>query len=70
MRYVPAENIAQASRLVNFDAVGNIDRTGSVRGMQKLYGWPRNGQVRLGGYIYNIGPEKVALLTSRNLIKG
>ena len=49
MRYVPMELESQARRAVNFN-VGSIDKSGSVRGMQELYFWPKGGQVRLGGY--------------------
>jgi hypothetical protein len=70
MRYVPAENVSRAARAVNFDGYGNIDVSGSVKGMQKLYGWPKRGQVRVGGYIYNIGPLNVAKLEALNLIRG
>jgi hypothetical protein len=70
MRYVPTSKADQARRLVNFNGCGNIDVTGSVLGMQKLYGWTKGGQVRLGGYIYNIGPHAVQLLRSRSLLRG
>lgn len=61
MRYIRVEDYDIANRRTGgaFDRVGNIDASGSVRGMQKLYGWPRGGQVRCGGTIYNIGPEAV-----------
>ena len=69
MRYVPMELESQARRAVNFN-VGNIDKSGSVRGMQQLYFWPKGGQVRLGGYIYNVGPAAVEVLNNKNLIRG
>lgn len=59
----------QARRLVNFE-VGSIDKSGSVVGMRNLYGWPKGGQVRLGGYIYNIGKAAVETLDNANLTRG
>jgi hypothetical protein len=56
MRYILAKDEAKCPRL---QQVGNIDVTGSVLGMQKLCGWPRGGQVRCGGYIYNVGVAEV-----------
>ena len=70
MKYVPLEFEAKARRLVNFDACGNIDKSGSVVGMRKLFGWPERGQVRMGGYIYNIGPAAVSKLDNANLTRG
>lgn len=69
MRYVKSDDVARASRLVDFDAYGSISRTGSVRGMQKLYGWKPKGQVRIGSYIYNVGPENVHKLNAANLLR-
>lgn len=69
MRYVLREFEAQARRLVNFDC-GNISASGSVKGMQQLYGWPKGGQVRMGSYIYNVGPEAVKRLTHAKLLRG
>jgi hypothetical protein len=70
MRYVTKENEAKARRLVNFDACGNIDVSGSVTGMQRRYGWQRGGQVRLGGYVYNVGSAGVARLRDAGLLRG
>lgn len=67
MRYVEIEN---KPKVRNVDAVGNISVTGSVTGMQKLYGWPRGGQVRIGSWIYNIGPAEVERLRNLGLIRG
>lgn len=69
MIYVPKEKEVQARRLVNFE-VGNIDRSGSVRGMRSRFGWPVGGQVRLGGYIYNVGTAAVQKLRDARLIRG
>ena len=52
------------------DRVGSIDRTGSVRGMQNRFGWKRGGQVRVGGYVYNVGPEGVARLERQGVLRG
>lgn len=70
MIYVPKTNEAAARRLVNFDGVGNIDKSGSVVGMRRRFGWLQNGQVRLGRYIYNIGPDAVKRLRAANLLRG
>lgn len=55
---------------IPIEAVGNIDVSGSVRGMQKLYGWERGGQVRIGSYIYNIGPAAVQKLRDLGKLRG
>ena len=70
MKYVPKAVEDKARRLVNFDACGNIDKSGSVVGMRNIYRWPKGGQVRLGGYIYNIGPSAVERLDNANLTRG
>ena len=70
MKYVPLEFESKARRMVNFEAGGNIDKSGSVVGMRNLYGWPKGGQVRMGGYIYNIGPSAVERLDNANLTRG
>lgn len=69
MKYVPMEVADKARRAVNFN-VASIDKSGSVVGMRNLYGWPKGGQVRLGGYIYNIGPVAVEKLDNLNLTRG
>jgi hypothetical protein len=43
MRYVREEDRKSVRGL---DSCGNIDKTGSVLGMQRIYGWPKGGQVR------------------------
>jgi hypothetical protein len=48
----------------------NISATGSVIGMQRRFGWPRKGQVRIGRYIYNVGPAALARLRAAHLIRG
>lgn len=40
----------------------NIDKTGSILGMIKLYNWKRGATVRSGSYIYNIGVENIQKL--------
>jgi len=70
MRYVPLKSESLARRLVNLDACGNISVTGSVRGMQTIYNWPKNGQVRMGAWIYNIGPDAVDKLRAARILNG
>lgn len=70
MRYVPVEKKEQARRLVDFESCGNISKTGSVRGMCSRFGWVPGGQVRLGGYIYNVGTSAVQKLKDARLIRG
>lgn len=67
MRYI-TESTARAQR-VNMN-VANISRTGSVLGMQKLYGWPVGGQIRIGGFIYNVGVSEVQRLRAAGVLKG
>lgn len=55
---------------INLDACGSIHKSGSVAGMQRLYGWPKGGQVRVGQWIYNIGPDAVAKLRGYGELKG
>lgn len=72
MRYISRDDEKRARRLAKgaFNSCASIHATGSVRGMQKLYGWPRGGQVRIGSYIYNVGTKVIDVLRDRNLIKG
>lgn len=70
MKYVLKKDAAAAKRAVNFESCGNIHRSGSVRGMIALYGWRPGGQVRLGSYIYNIGPNAVGRLAQLHLLRG
>jgi hypothetical protein len=51
------------------DEVSSIDRTGSVRGMRNRFGWSKGGQVRIGGYIYNIGPNRVKKLRDMGILR-
>jgi hypothetical protein len=67
MRYITVR--AARDNRVNLD-VGNIHYTGSVRGMQKLYGWPKGGQVRVGSWIYNLGPAEVQRLERLGVVRG
>jgi hypothetical protein len=70
MKYVRLEDENKARRLANFAGVGSIDKSGSVVGMQNKFGWQKGGQVRLGGYIYNVGPSAVERLKNHNLLQG
>ena len=49
---------------------GNIAASGSVLGMQRQYGWPKKGQVRVGSYVYNVGPEVVERMINRGHVSG
>lgn len=71
MRYIRTEDYIKADRVTNgaFESNGNIAKNGSVSGMQKLYGWPKGGQVRCGAYIYNVGVTAVNTLRDRGLLK-
>ena len=65
MRYVPKE----FAQNVNTN-VGNISVTGSVLGMQRKFGWPKGGQVRVGSYIYNVGVQEVERLRGLGVLRG
>lgn len=67
MRYTTAEEAARAR--VSLD-VGNIHVTGSVKGMQSIYNWPKGGQVRVGAYIYNVGPANIDKLRAAGVLRG
>ncbi len=67
MRYVPEH---KAGEVRGLEECGNISATGSARGMQEKYGWPKGGQVRVGGYIYNVGTAEVDRLRRAGLLKG
>lgn len=68
MRYTTKEGARRAR--VNLEAVGNISVTGSVRGMQERYGWPKGGQVRVGAWVYNVGVAGVEKLRKARELKG
>lgn len=67
MRYM-TERAAKGCKL-DLDCA-NIHRTGSVRGMQERYGWPKGGQVRVGSYIYNIGVAEVERVRRLGWLRG
>lgn len=67
MRYTTKEGAERAR--VSLE-VPSIHASGSVRGMQERYGWPRGGQVRVGGYVYNVGPANVEKLRRAGVLKG
>jgi hypothetical protein len=50
--------------------VGSIDKSGSVVGMRRLYGWSKGGQVRIGSYIYNIGVLEVERARRLGILRG
>jgi len=71
MKYVRKEDLDRARKVApGLEECPNIDKGGSVRGMVQLYGWKPNEQVRIGGYIYNIGPWRMAALVNANLVRG
>ena len=70
MRYVKAAEFRKARRIPHYSSFPNIHVTGSVKGMQKIYRWPRGGQVRVGSYIYNIGTENVQKLRDAGVLRG
>lgn len=55
---------------INLEHVGSIDKSGSVIGMRKLYGWSKGGQVRIGSYIYNIGTLEVERARRLGILRG
>lgn len=72
MRYVKLSDGPKAARLIGkpFEDHDRIHQTGSVSDMQRVYRWPRAGQVLYGDFIYNLGPEAVKLLVDAKLAKG
>ncbi len=67
MRYISKHD---AERLkVNLD-VANIHRSGSVKGMQQIYGWTPGAQVRIGLWVYNVGLACVSTLRAAGVLKG
>ena len=69
MRYVKVKETPRWLE-ARMDTVGSIARSGSVRGMQNRFGWKRGGQVRVGGFIYNVGPDDVARLKQQGILRG
>lgn len=67
MRYVRIEDVPKDMNLTDKP---NISVTGSVTGMQQIYGWPKGGQVRIGSYVYNVGTDVVQELRNRGILKG
>lgn len=70
MRYVREEDAKAVRNHLNLSGVGNIHVSGSVRGMQLRYGWPKGGQVRVGQWIYNVGPSEVSRLRNIGILRG
>lgn len=71
MRYVRKKDLNEARRVVRgLTDFPNIHSTGSVRGMQQIYRWPRGGQVLIAGFIYNVGTENVQKLRDAGLLRG
>jgi hypothetical protein len=69
MRYVKKSEVPGWLESV-MDSCGSIDKTGSVRGMQNRFGWKRGAQVRVGGYIYNVGVPVVERLRQQRILRG
>lgn len=67
MRY--AKEADARAHGVNMEAA-NISATGSVRGMQARYGWKPGGQIRIGGYIYNLGVAEIQRLRAAGIVRG
>lgn len=68
MRYIRSSDAYLVKSTL--DKCGNISATGSVSGMQRLYGWKRGGQVRVGSFIYNVGPSEVARFRALGILRG
>jgi len=56
---------------VNLD-VPSISASGSVTGMRQKYGtvWKQGGQLRVGSFVYNVGPDEIARLWRLGVLKG
>ena len=56
---------------VNLD-VPNIAASGSVTGMRQKYGtvWKQGGQLRVGSFVYNVGPDEIHRLWRLGVLKG
>lgn len=72
MRYIRAKDDLAARRVAGRELAGcgNIDRSGSVKGMQSRFGWRKGEQVRIGGYIYNVGRVGLDKLRAAGLVRG
>ena len=68
MRYI-TEQDANRNR-VNRDKCGSIHKSGSVKGMQLRFGWKPKGQIRIGSYVYNVGPSEVERLRALGVVRG
>lgn len=66
MRYIHKDDVARLPK--GWDECPSIDATGSVRGMQKLFGWKKGYAFRIGGYIYHL--KEPALSIATYLYKG
>lgn len=55
--YASKKMTIEQGRRVGIDRFPNFHRTGSVRGMKRLYYGSRCLLVRCGDYIYNVSPE-------------
>jgi hypothetical protein len=72
MRYIRTRDLPNCDLPCDANGINfpSIDASGSVRGMQSRFGWPRDGHVRIGGYIYLIGAVHLDRLRRRGLVRG
>jgi hypothetical protein len=54
MEYVKVSELNSYLRSNNLKIVGTIDKSGSVKGMNKLYNWQRYKKIKSGNYIYAV----------------
>lgn len=54
MIYVKREEFARYLVHNNLEVVDSIDATGSIRGMNKRFGWNKYEKIRSGKYIYAV----------------
>lgn len=55
MRYIPTRRIELLPK--GWDDCPSIDRTGSITGMIKRFGWKRGHSFRVGSYIFHFTGE-------------
>lgn len=70
MRYIRKQDADRNGFTALAERCGSISVTGSVRGMRKLYGWPAGGQVRIGAWVYNVGPDAVQRAGQLGILRG
>jgi len=70
MKYVLREFEAAARSLVDFGSCARIGKDTLKRDPVLPASWVRGGQVRLGSFIYNIGPDAVEKLNKAGILRG